>query len=392
MFSSAYQGLQLCLEAGVVESHFLRLKLAPSAIILKPTELESTSCDEEKSIGVTDDDDNNNGSDCKPIVNRHIDIGGWRFLQSLASRKDSTEHNEVYVHPLAKSSACNLSEKSLHMCTESLGSETGSEISDCSDDILFLSSETVGRHTPKPRENFVTRRMSCSGSTTGRGSSFPPPLTSISGSGSTVYYNPLNTRRMSRSSSTFPPPLTSISGSNGVRVTSHREGGRLVLQAVSAPTCNTYMHAERSEGRLRLCLLKQGTPSTPIFDDQDGEEADNGEEGEVNEEQSEGRLSLFHSKDTTATTPIFNDKNGKDEEQERDEVAKEDKVVNEENGTVQHEVEEEKCHWADEGMDVKTENIGGKIWMGKLARASSCKERPCRHEGFLTWEPYFVAA
>ncbi|KAK8718035.1 hypothetical protein V6N13_045284 [Hibiscus sabdariffa] len=368
MFSSDCQGFQLSLETRVVESQCLRLKLSPSAIIIDTTEPESLSYGEGKSTGITDDDDDN-GNDRKPIGNPKADFGGWSFLQSLDSCKDSTEHKEIYVHPLAKSSACNLSDKSLDMCTESLGSETGSEIGDCSDDILFLSSETVGCDSPKRRENSVSRGMS-------RSSIFPPPLTSISGSGSTVSYNPLNIRKMSHGGR-FPPPLTSISGSNGVHITSHREGGRLVLQAVSVPTCHTYMHAERSEGRLRLSLLKEVTPNTPISDDQDGEEVvdddqeEEKKEGEVNEEQSEGKLSLCHSKDIT---PIFEYKDDKHEEQEQEEVTEEDELVNGEN-----EVEEEKCHWGDEGMNVKS----GK---GNLPRPSSCKERRRRHKGFLAWD------
>ncbi|GMI98768.1 hypothetical protein HRI_003546100 [Hibiscus trionum] len=386
MFSSACQGLQLCLEPRVVESHFLRLKLAPSAIILSPTEPESMSYDEGKGTGITNGYTDDNGNGCKLIGNRNTDVGGWNFLQSFACPKN-IDRNEVYVHPLVKRSASILSEKSLDMCTESLGSETGSDISNLRDDV------------PRPQRSMdksVTRSTNCSSSfppllTSIRGStmgckprntrrmssrsSFPPPLTSISGSN--VSYNPSNTRRTSRSGS-FPPPLTSISGSNGVQVTSHREGGRLVLQAVSAPTCHTYMHAERSEGRLRLCLLKDSTPSTPIIDDQDGNEVVDEEGGEANEEQSEGRLRPCHSEDNTPTTPIFDNKDEQEREREREEIAEED------------EVEEEKCHWGDEGMNVKSGDIGGRIGMGKLARPSSCKERR-RHKGLLTLEPYLVA-
>ncbi|KAK8654278.1 hypothetical protein V6N13_128249 [Hibiscus sabdariffa] len=341
MISSDCQGLQLCLEPKVVESHFLRLKLAPSEINFNPTEPESMSY-------ITDGDDDNDGDGRKTIGNQNTDAGGWSFLQSFACPRNSIDRNKVYVHPLVKRSASTLSEKSLDMCTESLGSETGSEIIDRSRDVPFLFSETVGCDTLKPRENSVTKRTSCCSS-----SSFPPPLTSIR-------------RRMGRRSN-FPPPLTSISGSNGVQVTSLREGGRLILQAVNAPTCHTYMHAERSEGRLRLCLLKDSTPNTPIFNDQDENE------GEENKEQSEGKLSLCHLEDTT---PIFDNK----DEQEREEVTEEDEVE-----------EEEKCHWGDEGVNVKNENIGGKIGMGKLSRPSSCKERRCRHKGLLAWETNLVA-
>ncbi|KAA3463104.1 protein FANTASTIC FOUR 1-like [Gossypium australe] len=350
MFSSVCQGLQLCLEPRIVESHFLRLKLAPptsfqdsietpTPCFTNPSEPEPISYHndyDDTDINITD---GNNNSD--NISKQNADMGVWSFLQSLAGPKDSTENNEVYVHPLVKSSASALSKESLEMCTESLGSETGSDISD---DINF------GCYSPsKHRENLVTRRMSCS-------RSFPPPLTSISGSN--MSYNPLKTRenlvmrRLNRSSSSsFPPPLTSISGSNGVQVTSHREGGRLVLQAVNVPSCQTYFHVERSEGRLRLCLLKETTANTPIFDD-------------------------------------------KEEEEEREEVAEEDEVVEEdyeENGVVEDEVEEEKCYWGGEDLDEKNGNIGDQIGNGELARLISCKGNGCGHKGLLDWEPYLVA-
>ncbi|KAG8477712.1 hypothetical protein CXB51_027715 [Gossypium anomalum] len=173
-------------------------------------------------------------------------MGCWSCIQSLSNAKASTENDKVYVHPLVKRSASRLSEKSLEMCTERLGSETGSEVSNCSDDISLFSMDT--------RSQTVA-------------SNIPPKPRAI--------------RKMSRSSS-FPPPLTSISGSNCVQVKSHREGGRLVLQAVSFPPSHTYFHAERSDGRLRLSLYKD---ASSVFQDQDqdGQEEDQEEEEEEEE-------------------------------------------------------------------------------------------------------------
>ncbi|MBA0687898.1 hypothetical protein Goari_005717 [Gossypium aridum] len=300
-------------------------------------------------------------------------MGVWSFLQSLAGPKDSTENNEVYVHPLVKSSASALSKKSLEMCTESLGSETGSDISD---DITF------GCCSPsKHRENSVTRRMSYS-------RSFPPPLTSISGSN--MSYNPLKTRensvmkrmnRSSSSSSSFPPPLTSISGSNAVQVTSHREGGRLVLQAVNVPSCQTYFHVERSEGRLRLCLLKETTANTPIFDDKEEEEEreEVAEEDEVVEEDEVlyGENGVVQDENDVVEDEVLCEENDILED-----------IDYEENGVVEDEVEEAKCYWGGEDLDGKNGNIGDQIGNGKLARLISCKGNGC---GLLDWEPYLVA-
>lgn len=375
MFSSVCQGLQLCLEPRIVESH-LRLKLAlptssqdssetPSPCFTNPSESEPISyhndC-EDTNINITD-----GNSDSHDVSKQNADMGVWSLLQSLAGPKDSMENNQVYVHPLVKSSASALSKKSLEMCTESLGSETGSDISD---NITFVSSETMGCCSPsKHRENSVTRRMSCS-------RSFPPPLTSISGSN--MSYNPFKTREnlvmksMNRSSSSFPPPLTSISGSNSVQVTSHREGGRLVLQAVNVPSCQTYFHAERSEGRLRLFLLKETSANTPVFDDEEGEEEreEVGEEGEV----------LYEEDDAVEDEVVC----------EENDILED--IDYEENGVVEDEdeVEEEKCYWGGEDLDEKNGNIGDQIGNGKLARLISCKGDGCGHKGLLDWEPYLV--
>ncbi|KAG8473923.1 hypothetical protein CXB51_033575 [Gossypium anomalum] len=394
MFSSVCQGLQLCLEPRIVESHFLRLKLAPptsfqdsietpTPCFTNPSEPEPISDHndyDDTDINITD---GNNNSD--NISKQNADMGVWSFLQSLAGPKDSTENNEVYVHPLVKSSASALSKESLEMCTESLGSETGSDISD---DITF------GCYSPsKHRENSVTRRMSYS-------RSFPPPLTSISGSN--MSYNPLKTRenlvmkRMnSSSSSSFPPPLTSISGSNGVQVTSHREGGRLVLQAVNVPTCQTYFHVERSEGRLRLCLLKETTANTPIFDDKEEEEEEVAEEDEVVEE---GEV-LYEENDVVEEDEVLYGENGvvhdENDVVEHEVLCEENDILEdiyyEENGVVEDEVEEEKCYWGGEDLDEKNGNIGDQIGNGKLARLISCKGNGCGHKGLLDWEPYLVA-
>ncbi|KAL4312431.1 hypothetical protein GQ457_01G053250 [Hibiscus cannabinus] len=217
MSSSVCQGLQSCLELRHIESRSLRLKLAPA-----PPKMNFPT--EPKPMGCT----NNAIDDCKPMSG-----GGWSFLQLLANDSNSTKIDKVYVHPVVKRSTSMLSDRSLEMCTESLGSETGSEVSETIDDISLLSLEN-GLYSSKPRDSSVRKKTS--------------------------------------RANNFPPPLTSISGSNGVRVVkSHREGGRLVLEAVTIPPCNTYFHTERSEGRLRLSLFKEAD-ATATFGDNDGEE------------------------------------------------------------------------------------------------------------------------
>ncbi|KAK3193805.1 hypothetical protein Dsin_025115 [Dipteronia sinensis] len=264
--SSVYQGLQSCLEPRLIEPRVLRLKLAPpksnfspsviapSPGFTHPDDLKIQSHTEENNTANTenkntcDDDDD----DCDVKCQTNVDVRGWSFLQFLSNtsenKKETTETKEekVYVHPLVKQSASMLSEKSLEMCTESLGSETGSQVSESRVETTEFCVATDP--PPKPRE-----------------------------------------RKMKRSVS-FPPPLTSISGSNGVQVRPHREGGRLVLEATVTTYSHTFFHAERSEGRLRLCILKDYPPNmdtNELDDPEDAEEEEEEEEKEIDEDIEE---------------------------------------------------------------------------------------------------------
>ncbi|KAI3742740.1 hypothetical protein L1987_60434 [Smallanthus sonchifolius] len=149
---------------------------------------------------------------------------GWSFLKVLENpSKDSKnldENDSVYVHPMVKRSASALSTKSLEMCTESLGSETGSEGSESGDEFCAISVEERERL----REIQISKCRNIG-------------------------------RKIRRSE--FPPPLTSISGSDGgMKVKHHREGGRLVIQAVSFYNCGTSFAAERTNGRLKLSMSR----------------------------------------------------------------------------------------------------------------------------------------
>ncbi|KAL1547251.1 protein FANTASTIC FOUR 1-like [Salvia divinorum] len=106
---------------------------------------------------------------------------------------------EPYTHPLSKPSPTPIS---LDMCTEGLCTESGATGAD-----PFL-----GLAPARPRRQRAERVDSGGGG----GRSFPPPLAS------------------------------------GLRVHSHREGGRLVIRASPRLT------AERGDGRLRLSLARDG--------------------------------------------------------------------------------------------------------------------------------------
>lgn len=156
------------------------------------------------------------------------DLVGWSFLKFLSNVSSSPplEKENVYVHPSTKKySSTRLSEKSLELCTESLGSETGSDIID----IDFLSLPPSNSPKSPPRE-----------------------IESASSSSFSSKYTKVNNNYSRK----FPPPLTTISGSNSIQFRPHREDGRLVIQAVEAPLKNTYFQAERSDGRLRLSFYR----------------------------------------------------------------------------------------------------------------------------------------
>ncbi|KAL0435747.1 UNVERIFIED_CONTAM: protein FANTASTIC FOUR 2 [Sesamum radiatum] len=179
----------------------------------------------------------------------------WDFTNTSYNCRQSTDKTEqVYVHPLFKRSTSSLSTTSLEMCTESLGSETGNCIDSFSHHVLDnnqISSRTKTRQLPKKVKH----------------------------------------------SSSFPPPLTSISGNDGVQVQTHREGGRLVIKAFSFSSCSTYFRTQRENGRLRLSLLRdehelgekdeeEEEDNEEVVDDEAGKDCDESND----EEDFNGRL------------------------------------------------------------------------------------------------------
>ncbi|QCE06433.1 The fantastic four family [Vigna unguiculata] len=214
----------------------------------------------------------------------------WSFLQSLSniSHCKEPETEKVYVHPSVKRSSSMLSAKSLELCTESLGCETGSNASDDTEHMSLFSPQT----TPSLRSN-NTNKNSESKRLNKRGSS----------------------------TTTFPPPLTSM---GEVRVRSHREDGRLILEAVTSSSPQPYFEAERGNGRLRLRLFE--------YDDEVAD--DEGLKQEVSDEDEE-------------------------EEEEEEEVV---------------EVEEEDDVVVEEELEEYVGNAEDEMGMTKFVRPSRCKE------------------
>ncbi|CAA2995050.1 Hypothetical predicted protein [Olea europaea subsp. europaea] len=186
-----------------------------------------------------------------PEVKENLEITGWSSLQNLysTSPKSAKENDTSYIHPFEKKSP---SEKiSLELCTENLGSETGTDTSDCS---IFSNSYSSIQNAPeKPKQE--SRNF--------------------------------NKAAAENSCRSFPPPLTTISGrSNSLQVRRHCESGRLIIEAVETQIKPTYLQAERSDGRLRLCFFQDCDtfdPQTTHEEDEESDERDSELEDEMYE-------------------------------------------------------------------------------------------------------------
>ncbi|GMH11140.1 hypothetical protein Nepgr_012981 [Nepenthes gracilis] len=175
-----------------------------------------------------------------------------------------------YVHPLLRRSSSSLSEDSLKICTESLGSETGSE--GFSQYPPAEQGESVERERDYPRsldgEKFRIVKYDC-GSSCKRS----PPRS-------------------------FPPPLPSFAYRDGsyLHLRSHRQNGRLVLEATIVGSQNCF-RAQRQDGRLVLILANSRTneeertkeDENEMINDALGDESeeidDAGKEEETNKEE-----------------------------------------------------------------------------------------------------------
>ncbi|XP_010546857.1 PREDICTED: protein FANTASTIC FOUR 3 isoform X1 [Tarenaya hassleriana] len=249
MATVVYQGFQSCLESHQLsEPRALRLRLsAPNPHFCQPLELAFKSC--------------SLNSPCPDP-----DLGGWSFLQALSLgsplSNPSSEKEKAYVQ---SSPSKTLSEKSLALCTENLGNETGSDITD--DDVFSLTS-------PRAEE---TRTLTSRGLKSRKGNVVP----------------------------SFPPPLTSMRGFECIRLRPHREDGRLVLRATNEPPRNTCFHAERSNGRLRLSILR------------DSDHFENQEEDEVEDEEERVEPeNEIHTAECDLEREVAEEKHDDDEEKQ----------------------------------------------------------------------------
>lgn len=186
---------------------------------------------------------------------------------SIVSIKANEENSTLppYVHPLVKKSSSSLSKKSLEICTESLGSETGSD---------RFSSYTPSETGDTKEEKDETQVVQSQPQQEKEWQPFnleEPQFTK---------YNFSTTKKSPPIS--FPPPLPSLAQRNGpsLHMQARRVDGRLVLEAISIPSHNCF-HAHREDGHLLLTfsnsITAQGLDLEELVDQED-------EINEVNEE------------------------------------------------------------------------------------------------------------
>ncbi|XP_051129399.1 protein FANTASTIC FOUR 3 [Andrographis paniculata] len=197
----------------------------------------------------------NNNSDVRTISDH---VGNWGFIQTQTSDHCNNYNKIKETYP--PKPGPRLTARSLDLCTENLGSETGT------DDVrhsstLFSSGEISTTTTTSFHE-----------------------LHNINATDFSARLNNTYRRRKDENCSIktggLPPPLTTMMGSNSLQLRRRIEdGGRLVIQAVETPFRNSYLEAERSDGRLRLrYFTPPPTPEPPSFaaagEGEDGEEDD----------------------------------------------------------------------------------------------------------------------
>ncbi|CAL0332159.1 unnamed protein product [Lupinus luteus] len=163
-----------------------------------------------------------------------------------------------YIHPLVKKSKNALSQKSLEICTESLGSETGSD--------GFSSEEDKGeiKQTQLQQIEDITLEVPQYKSLT---------INSDSRVSLTVMSMEILDQKPKKHKSShhsFPPPISSL------HMLSHRDNGRLFLQAVFVPSNNNFC-AKREDGRLVLTFASEEESKVQEMDE-DYDEVENNEE------------------------------------------------------------------------------------------------------------------
>ncbi|KAM3310688.1 hypothetical protein ACQJBY_031390 [Aegilops geniculata] len=171
-----------------------------------------------------------------------VDI--WNAIQADVVDSKVAAAKKPYVSPRVRRS---MSQKSLEICTESLGCETGSGDFTASLDAVDMASFLGG--SPLPTAPVEAEEPFWEESSAAQESCYPGDgLVAVN------YHSSGGIRSPRRS---FPPPLPSMSSRDGpcLKMCSRRQDGRLVVEAVVVRP-RGYLQANRHGGRLCLSFIE----------------------------------------------------------------------------------------------------------------------------------------
>ncbi|CAD6341037.1 unnamed protein product [Miscanthus lutarioriparius] len=194
------------------------------------------------------------GDDDRPAERDDI----WNMIQAQKPPPPAAPRQQAqapYVHPLVRRSSSLLTQKSLEICTESLGSETGS------DGFSDADGSATDRSCPgsddEPGEEEVAPRAA-------------PPRA-------------------------FPPPLPSLARrkvESTMEMRQERQDGRLLVKVVPVAS-STLFRAQRRGGRLLLSFADTAAPPAPASDELDRSRAQpETEQQQADEEDEEDEVEV----------------------------------------------------------------------------------------------------
>ncbi|KAK1651367.1 hypothetical protein QYE76_069172 [Lolium multiflorum] len=180
------------------------------------------------------------GADQRPADRDDI----WNMIQSQKPAAAPRQAPYVHAAPVRRGSSSLLTQKSLEVCTESLGSETGSD-----------GFSDADRSCPGSDDD-----ADCEDGANGVAARAAPPRA-------------------------FPPPLPSLARRTvgSLQMKQHRRDGRLVVEAVPVLS-NTLFRAQRRGGRL---LLSFADTAAPASDDEEKNTVDQEPDQQEAEEETE---------------------------------------------------------------------------------------------------------
>jgi hypothetical protein len=179
------------------------------------------------------------------VDDRPAQVDVWNAIQAADVDRAAKKASKPYVHPLVRHSSSLMSQRSLEVCTESLGNESGSGDFTSSLDMASLFDSVLPAAAAAAEEPFWQHDAARDHEEEQWESK---DLAAVN------YHRSVRTRSPRRA---FPPPLPSMSRRDGpcLQMRPRRQDGRLVVEAVAVRP-RGYLHARRQGGRLRLSFVE----------------------------------------------------------------------------------------------------------------------------------------